>query len=173
MFFDDWSQLWNILVSGIISYIALLFFLRVSGKRTLSKWNMFDFTVTIAFGSMLATVILSRDVKIIEGIAALVLLIFLQFIITKLSVESEWFAELIKADPTILFENGEYKHESMRKERVPKAEILAAMRGQGFSSTKEVEAVVLETDGSFSIIEKSETDSRNTLADIDDKYKDK
>lgn len=172
MFFDTWFQLWNILISGLISYFVLVIFLRVSGKRTLSKWNMFDFIITIAFGSIFASVILSKSVKIIEGVAALFLLILIQFIITKISFKFEWFSKIIKADPTILFIEENFREEAMRKERVPKAEILAAMRNAGFSSTNDVEAVVLETDGSFSVIKKSGSDLRNTLADIDDKYSD-
>lgn len=172
MFFDTWFQLWNILISGLLSYFVLVIFLRVSGKRTLSKWNMFDFIITIAFGSIFASVILSESVKIIEGVAALFLLILIQFVITKISFKSEWFSKIIKADPTILFIEEKFDEESMRKERVPKSEILAAMRNAGFSSTNDVEAVVLETDGSFSVIKKDDGDSINTLSDIDDKYED-
>ncbi len=51
MFFDDWFGIVRILIVGVLAYAALIIFLRVSGKRTLSKWNAFDFVVTIALGS--------------------------------------------------------------------------------------------------------------------------
>jgi uncharacterized membrane protein YcaP (DUF421 family) len=62
--------------------------LRVSGKRTLSKWNAFDFVVTIALGSILATVLLSKDVRLAEGLTACALLVGLQFLNTWIAVRS-------------------------------------------------------------------------------------
>jgi uncharacterized membrane protein YcaP (DUF421 family) len=72
MFFDDWFGLLRILIVSILAYGALIVLLLASGKRTLSKWNSFDFVVTIALGSTLATVIMSKDVSFTEGIFALV-----------------------------------------------------------------------------------------------------
>ncbi|HXG82568.1 MAG TPA: hypothetical protein VNI84_00950 [Pyrinomonadaceae bacterium] len=51
MFFDDWFGLVRILIVGVLAYAALIFLLLASGKRTLSKWNAFDFVVTMALGS--------------------------------------------------------------------------------------------------------------------------
>ncbi len=90
MFFDDWFGLIRILIVGVLAYASLVVCLLVSGKRTLSKWNAFDFVVTIALGSTLASVIVSRDVVLIEGVVAFALLIGLQFVITRLSVRFDF-----------------------------------------------------------------------------------
>ncbi|MEI8665572.1 hypothetical protein P4S81_12945 [Pseudoalteromonas sp. B28] len=82
MFFDDMQGLIRVLIIGVLGYVALVFWLRVSGKRTLSKWNVFDFVVTIALGSILASVIISKSVALLEGILAFVVLIGLQYLIT-------------------------------------------------------------------------------------------
>lgn len=63
MFFNSWYALARVLVVGILAYAGLVFLLRVSGKRTLSKPNPFDLVVTVALGSMLTTVTLSKDVN--------------------------------------------------------------------------------------------------------------
>jgi hypothetical protein len=39
MFFESWYALLRIVVVGLCAYVALVGILRVSGKRTLSKWN--------------------------------------------------------------------------------------------------------------------------------------
>ncbi len=44
----------------------------------------------------------------------------------------------------------------MKRARVIKGEIEQSVRNQGYANLETVEAVVLETDGSFSIISKSE-----------------
>lgn len=78
MFFDTWQGLGRIVVVGVLAYAALVIFLRFSGKRTLSKMNAFDLIVTVALGSTLATILLSKDVALAEGLLALLLLIALQ-----------------------------------------------------------------------------------------------
>ena len=61
------SDLWRIVIIGALIYPALIAILRLSGKRTLAKLNAFDLTVTVALGSTLATIPLSRDVALLEG----------------------------------------------------------------------------------------------------------
>jgi uncharacterized membrane protein YcaP (DUF421 family) len=139
-------------LAGSLIYLVLIFLLRISGKRTLSKWNSFDFIVTIALGSSLATILLSKDTSLIQGMIALALLIFLQCVITFISVRSKLFEKLIKAKPTLLYHRGQFLEDKLKKQRVTKKEILAAVRNSGFASLDQVEAVVLETDGSFSVL---------------------
>ena len=166
MFFDSWQDLLRILISAVLSYAAIVLWLRISGKRTLSKWNAFDFIVTIALGSILASVILSKDVKILDGILATFLLILFQFIITLLSVHFKIFDKIFKAEPKFLYLDGEFLKDNMKSERVPKPEILAAVRTSGISALEDVKAVVLETDGSFSVVENSDSGKDSALSDV-------
>lgn len=126
MFFDGWAVLGRTAVVGTVAYLALVLLLRVSGKRTLSKMNAFDFIVTVALGSTLATVLLSSSVSLARGILALFMLILLQFAITWLSVRSARVRHLVKAEPTMLVHKGEFLAGAMRQERITKEEIRAA-----------------------------------------------
>ncbi|MDP8925344.1 MAG: DUF421 domain-containing protein, partial [Actinomycetota bacterium] len=155
MFFDSWAVLGRTAIVGVLAYLVLVFLLRVSGKRTLSKMNAFDLVVTVALGSTLATVLLSKSVSLANGMLAFALLISLQFAITWLSVRSPAVRNLVKAEPTLLLHRGRFLRMAMKLERVTEAEILAALRGQGIASVEEVEAVVLETDSSFSVVRTS------------------
>lgn len=166
IFFDNWEAIFRGLVIGVLAYFALIICLRLSGKRTLSKWNIFDFIVTIALGSALAAVILTKDITLSEGVLALGLLVGLQFVITWLSVRSDFIQRLIKTNPTLLFEDGEFICEAMRQQRVTESEIRAAIRSKGMAAIEDVAAVVLETDGTFSVIKKSFGESRSALQDV-------
>lgn len=168
MFYESYYELFRVFVSGVFAYVTLIIWLRVSGKRTLSKWNAFDFVVTIALGSILATVILSDKVKITEGVLASFVLIAFQFLITWLSVRVGWVEDLVKARPTLLFFEGNYREKAMRRQRVAKGEILAAIRTSSIGSIQKIKAVVLEADGRFSVIERSESDDGNSaLEDVE------
>ena len=152
MLFDSWAGLGRVLLVGTLAYVALVFLLRISGKRTLTKLNAFDLVVTVALGSTLATVLLSKSVALAEGVLALGLLIFLQYGITSLSVRSPRFQALIKAEPTLLVHRGRFLEGAMKAERITREEILAALRASGAADVREIAAVVLETDASLSVI---------------------
>jgi uncharacterized membrane protein YcaP (DUF421 family) len=152
MLFDSWAGLGRVVLVGVLAYVALVLLLRISGKRTLSKLNAFDLVVTVALGSTLATVLLSKSVALAEGVLALGLLIFLQYAIAWLSVRSPGFQATIKAEPTLLLSRGRFLSVAMRAERMTRDEILAAVRASGTADIGNVVAVVLETDGSLSVI---------------------
>ncbi len=156
MFFESWAGILRTLVIGALAYGALIMLLLISGKRTLTKLNAFDLVITVALGSTLATVLLSKDVALAEGITAFVLLIGLQFVVTWSSVRWPAFSRLVKADPTLLFYQGRMLAGPLRQQRVTESEVRAVIRAMGHSVMDEVEAVILETDGSFSVLPRVE-----------------
>lgn len=162
MFFDTWFGLLRVVVVGSLAYLALVLLLRTSGKRTLAKMNAFDFVVTVALGSTLATVLLSSDVALAEGVLAFGLLVGMQYVITWLSVRSSTVRQLVKSEPNLLFHNGDFLLDAMKRERVTRDEVLAAVREQGKPSLEQVGAVVLETDGTFSILSATPEDQAST-----------
>lgn len=166
MIFSSWNDLIRVVIVGVSAYVALIVLLRISGKRTLSKLNAFDLVVTVALGSTLATVLLSKDVALVEGIVALALLIFLQFIIAWTSVRSASFRRLVKSEPTMLFYDGEFLPGVMQSERMTQEEVLAAVRAQGISSLQGVQAVVLETDGSLTVLESGSDGTASALKSV-------
>ena len=151
VFFQGWGGILRVVV-GTAAYSTLVLLLRLSGKRSLSKMNAFDLVVTVALGSTLATVLLSRDVALVEGVAALALLILLQYAITFASVRSGRVRDWVKAEPTLLAMQGRLLPGAMRRARVTAEEIDAALREGGHGRLAEVRAVVMETDGTLSVI---------------------
>ena len=165
--YGGWQPLVRTLVVGVLAYVSLVLVLRISGKRTLSKFNAFDFVVTIALGSTLATVLISQEVSLVQGLVALALLIGLQYVITWLSVRSSHVRKLVKSEPTLLLLRGEPLEGALRRERVTREELLAAGRNQGIASLRDVEAAVLETDGTITFVEKAPDGQPASLAGVD------
>ncbi|WP_420473765.1 DUF421 domain-containing protein [Noviherbaspirillum sp. ST9] len=166
MFFDSWDSLVRIVLTGIFAYAGTVFLLRISGNRTLSKINSFDLVVTIAFGSTLATILTNSSVSLAEGLLAIAVLVSLQFVLTWLSVRSRAFGRIIKTQPTLLFKDGEFLVEAMRRVRVTQEEIRAVICQQGIGSTGQVAAVILETDGSLSIVSKNQEGNLDVLQGV-------
>lgn len=152
MLFEDWAGIGRTVLVGTLAYVALVVLIRVSGKRTLAKMNAFDLVVTVALGSTLATILLSKDVALAEGVAAYATLIALQFAIAWLSSRSDFFESLVKSEPSMLLYNGRFLDREIRAERVTREEVIAALRSQSVSRIEDAAAVVLETDGSFTVL---------------------
>jgi uncharacterized membrane protein YcaP (DUF421 family) len=166
IFFDSWESIVRTVVITVLAYGLLIFLLRISGKRTLSKMNAFDFIVTVALGSTLATVILSKDVVLADGVLAFFLLIFLQYIITWLSVRNNAISKLVKSSPSLLVYKGVMLKEIMMKERIDEDEIYAIIRKNGFSQIEEADAIVLESDGSLTLMKDVESLKNKTMEKI-------
>ena len=167
MFFQGWSGLGRVLVVGVLAYAALVLFLRISGKRTLSKMNAFDLVVTVALGSTLATVLLSKSVALAEGLLAFGLLIGLQYVVAALSVRSRTWRNLVKSEPRLLMYRGELLETALRDERVTPEEVRSAVRGAGLADLAQVHAVILETDGTFSVVEDRPEAAATALEGLD------
>jgi uncharacterized membrane protein YcaP (DUF421 family) len=129
--------------------------------------NIFDLAVTVAFGSILATTMLSRDIALLDGVVAFAVLIAGQFVIAWLGVRVRRFRKLIRAEPALLFYRGSFQDEVMRRERMTESEVHAAVRSQGFLDMEDIGAVVLETNGAISVIGRKEPPQRSSLQELD------
>ncbi len=158
MLYDGWSGLVRVLVVGSCAYLTLIALLRISGKRTLAKLNAFDFVVTVALGSTLATVLLSDSVALAEGVTALALLVGLQYAVAWTSVRSRHVRRLVRSEPTLVVYRGQLLPDALRRQRVTETEIRQVLRQQSQSLLEDVGGLVLETDGSFSLL--SDDDAR-------------
>ena len=159
MFFQSWTSVGQTILTGVIAYVALVGMLRISGKRTLAKMNAFDLVVTVALGSTLSTILVSRQVPLADGLVALALLVALQFVVAWTSVRWSAFERTVKGDPSLLLYRGAFRIAEMRRQRVSEEEIRAATRAAGLAQPTDAGAVILETDGSFSVVKQDAIES--------------
>ena len=82
-----------------------------------------------------------------------------QFVISKLAWNSDRFERLIKAEPALLYSGDRFNTATMRRERVTEREVLQAVRKSGSAGLSNVEAVILATDGTMSVIAAGDTSS--------------
>lgn len=165
-FFAGWDSLARIVLVGMPAYFILLAMLHLSGKHSLAKNNAYGLVITVALGSALSSAVISKQVSLADGVVAIGLLLALQYVLATLASRWKWARRVLTQEPTLLMREGRLLHDAMRRERVTKSEVLAVVRGHGLGSLEQVGAVVLETDGSFSVI----TDvgpSRSALDDVD------
>jgi len=152
-YFAGWTPLVRVLIVGTTMYIALVVLLRVSRSRTLSSMNAFDFVITVAIGSAFGRALTAKTVALAEALVAFALLISLQYLVTWIQVKWPLFGQTVTNPPALLYFRGEIIEETMRRQRVRKSELQTAVRKKKFDSLDNVEAIVLESSGEFSVIE--------------------
>jgi uncharacterized membrane protein YcaP (DUF421 family) len=152
IFFNGWDGIVRILVIAPAAYVVLVLFLRISGKRTLTKLNAFDLVVTVALGSTLATQILSKQTPLLEGVLAMALLILLQWLVTFVSVRSPSFRKLVRSSPAVLLRDGRIETDTLRNERITEKEVLQAVRASGGRELADADLVFLQSDGSLAAV---------------------
>jgi uncharacterized membrane protein YcaP (DUF421 family) len=168
-FFDGWYLVGRTATLSVMGFAALFTMLRVSGKRTLSELNVFDFVFVVCIGSVFAATIIEKDVTLLEGLVSLGILISIQVGLAKLAVYSKTAEKIINGEPTRVFTNGKYMYDAMRRERITEEEIRAAIRQQGVASVEEVDAVMIENDGSLTVAWQGKGSGKSALVDADNK----
>lgn len=170
---DDTTFLWNgiqplirIVVVGVAAYLAIVLILRVSGKRTLASMSAFDFVIAVAVGAVFGRTLTTKDLSISEALTAFILLAVLQFIFAYFEGKSKVFKRIFNTSPTLLYHNGEFIEKNLRKERLDRSKVIAAVRKKGFGNMDDVAAVVLEIDATLSVIKKSGDGEPSTLEDL-------
>jgi uncharacterized membrane protein YcaP (DUF421 family) len=164
-FFESWYNIGRTLTLSIVGFTALIILLRGSGKRTLSKLNVFDFVFVVAVGSVFASTIISKDVTLVEGVLALATLIGIQLILAELAARSRTAERIINGEPTLLLSRGKFLTGALKKERITEEEVRAAIRAKGVNRVEDVDAVILENDGTLSVAWEAEGPGYSSLVD--------
>jgi uncharacterized membrane protein YcaP (DUF421 family) len=151
-FFGGWIPILRILLVGSLMYVALIVMLRVSRNRTLASMNAIDFIFLAAIGSAYGRALTAQEVGLVDAVATFTVLLVIRRVATWLQMRWPFFRSVVENRPALLFFQGEFIHEMMRRQSVSEALVRAAMRKQGIGSLGEVEAIVLESSGDFSIL---------------------
>lgn len=141
-----------IMLSAVFIYLTLILFTRMSGLRSFSKMSAFDFAMTIAVGSIMASVILLERPSMIDGAIGLGALFALQASVAFLRRKSSRFSSLIDNEPKLLMKDGEILYGALAQTSVTEEDLIANLRGANVLKYDQVRAVVLETTGNMSIL---------------------
>lgn len=167
LFFASWAELVrSVLLAGAV-YLALVAALRVLGERALAKMSAYDLVVTVALGSMLAAIPLQTSVSLIDGLAAIFTLLVLQHLLTWVLARVPRTRRLVKAQPTLLLYDGRMLSDRMHHLNVTSDEIRAAVRSQGIAALVDCLAVVLESDGNWSVVGYDDRTAHSALDGLD------
>ncbi|WP_111748308.1 DUF421 domain-containing protein [Salinisphaera orenii] len=151
------TALLGVALSVLAMYLTVIVFARLSGVRSFAQMSTFDIAVTIAVGSLLATVVTSKDPALLQGMLALMLLYGLQLGVSWLRNRFRGFTKATDNPPILLMEaGGEIKWENMRVARVTENDLRTHLRKANVTARREVQAVVMEGTGTINVLHATE-----------------
>lgn len=150
--FNDWTAVVRVVFIAVSGYLTLLVLLRVSGQRTLSQLTSFDLVITVTIGSAFGRVITARDVALVEVVAAFGALIVLQVLVAWAWGRLPRARSFATPTPALLYLDGRFVRREMRRTRMRESDVLAAVRQEGMGSLTDARAILLEGNGTISVI---------------------
>ena len=163
MFFDN--TLLDLVARGfLLSLMGILWvviLIRINGLRSLSKMTNFDFVMTIALGSLLATAAGADSWQVFgQSLAAQAALFFVQWGTAKLRRSSDTIETVMQNAPVFLMRDGQFCEDALDTTRVAKSDVIAKLREANALDLDKVHAVVLETTGDVSVLHGDRLDER-------------
>ena len=159
MFFHSWARIGHVMLSSVVVFASVVALLRFVGQQALAKMSGFDVVFAVTLGSVVGTVVISRDVAIAEAFAALVTLLGAQEVTRFFQSRSLRAHHAVRQPPRVMLWNGELLEDRLRASSVSADEIRAAVRKAGLRSLADARVVVLENDGEWSVVAKREGES--------------
>ncbi len=148
----SWSTIGFVAVSTVLIYLSVVVALRLGERRTLAEMSTFDFAVAVAVGSIIGRVSTARSPTYVQGLAALVTLLLTHHIITFGRARSEWVRRWVERPARVVLRDGEILASQLRSEHLTEEDLMRKLRERDVHALDEVELVVVEARGGFSVL---------------------
>ncbi len=141
------------LILSSLAVFCVVAVVRVVGLRAFSKMTAFDFVVTVAVGSLLASASQAPSLsEFVQPTIAIASLLGVQYVVARLRRSPETFEAIVQNSPVLLMQDGEILHQALAATRVEEDDLIAKLREPNVRDFTEVSAVVLETTGNISVL---------------------
>lgn len=146
----SWKEAGLVVLSAVIMLPVVIAIIRLNGLRSLSKMSSFDFAVTVAIGSIMASTV-ATSTPVANGALAVAALLIVQAVIARLR-RADRFESVVDNTPSLLMRDGEFMDAALARSRVTRSDVIAKLREANVLELTEVRAVILETTGDISVL---------------------
>lgn len=141
------------LILSAIGLAWVMLLIRAVGLRSLSKMTNFDFVMTVALGSVLASAVTADNWTVFgQTLFAMAGLFLVQWLIARTRKDSDIFEHVIQNEPVFLMRDGKFCEDALQSTRVARSDVMAKLREANALDLSRVRAVILETTGDVSVL---------------------
>jgi uncharacterized membrane protein YcaP (DUF421 family) len=149
-----------VILSTVGIYIALIAYTRIAGLRSFSKMSSFDFAITVAFGSVVASTILAKDPPLLQAVVGLGSLYAIQMIVSNLRGSSSMMSAIVDNEPLLLMKGTEIIEENLEKAKVTHDDLRSKLREANVTQMHQIHAVVMEATGDIAVMHNEDPDHK-------------
>lgn len=141
-----------VILRAVILYLVVLCSLRIMGKGELGELQPFDLVVSLMIAELAAMPMEDLNSPMSHGITAIATLVFLQCLMSFLSIKSNDFRRIICGNPSILISHGKFNFKEMKKLRINVNDVLGQLRLKGYYNIEDIDYLIMETNGQVSVL---------------------
>lgn len=145
----------KIILTALFSVVALFIITKIMGHKQVAQLDFFDYISGITIGSIGAE--LATDLEAPwQSLIALVVYGVVSFLLSMITSKFAKTRKYINGTPSIIMDNGKLYRKNLKKAKLDLSEFMLLCREQGYFDLNEIQTVVFEQTGKFSILPKSE-----------------
>jgi uncharacterized membrane protein YcaP (DUF421 family) len=144
----------EILIRGVLIYLALCLLLRVVLKREAGKMSLSDLLIVTRVAGVCRNPLVRDAYSITDGVLVVATVLFTGYAVDWLSYYVPAIHSLLHAPPVPLIHDGVILHDNLRRELMTEGRLRAKLRGKGVRDPVEVADAWLEGNGKLSVIRK-------------------
>jgi uncharacterized membrane protein YcaP (DUF421 family) len=143
---------WEFVLRGVIVYVFLLIFLRLTGKRQTGQFAPFDLVLLLILSNAVQNSMNAGDNSLVGGLISALTLIGCHVVLAQLTFRFQRLERLIDGTPQVLVHDGQVNAALMRKELLSVDDLEAALRAGGCLDVHEVARATIETNGQITVV---------------------
>ena len=149
----------ELVLRSVAIYVALLLGFRFFGSREIGQFTLFDLVLVLLVANAVQPAMTGPDSSLTGGFIIIATLLITNFVVSQLRIRSRLFRRLVEPPSVEIGRDGAWHAAEVKKQSITEEELDEALREHGLEHVKETKLVVLESDGSISVIPKDGTSS--------------
>ena len=138
-------------IRTILLYLALIFSVRLMGKRQIGEMEPSEFVVTMLVANLASIPMQDEGITLISGLVPILTVLGMELVLSGLIMRSVALRRLLCGKPVILIDNGKIIQENLRRTRISLDELTGHLREKDVLDLKSVQFAILETNGNLSV----------------------
>lgn len=141
-----------IVIRTLILYAAVIFSLRIMGKRQIGELQPSELVAAIMISDLATVPMESVDIPLLSGIIPVLTLIIAEVATSYISLKSQTVRKFISGEPSVVIYNGKINESELERLRFNIGDLLEELRLCGCCDISDVAVAVIETSGKLSVI---------------------
>ena len=143
-------------IRTIILYFTVMLAMRIMGKRQIGDMQPFELVVTIMISDIASAPMQATQAPLIQGVVPIFTLVIIEVCFSFVALKSRTIRRIVEGKESILIKDGRIRTNELERLRINYDDLIEQLRQKDIRSIDEVELAIMETNGEFSVIPKTE-----------------